>query len=110
MPQDKILSMIGLAKRAGMITSGAPLCEKNIRSGKSELIIITQDISKNGMKAITDICRHYSVKYIVYSDMYALGTAIGSEGVRTVISVNDKNFADAVLTKYAALETGRNGD
>lgn len=110
MPQDRILSMIGLAKRAGMITSGAQQCEKNIRTGKAQLIIIAKDISDNGRKAITDSCRHYSVKYIEYSDMYTLGSAIGSQGVRTVISVNDKNFADAVLTKYAASETGRNGE
>ncbi|MDY3929193.1 MAG: ribosomal L7Ae/L30e/S12e/Gadd45 family protein [Clostridia bacterium] len=110
MPQDKILSMTGLAKRAGKVTGGAPLCEKDIKNGKSKLIIIAKDISYNGKKAITDACRHYSVKYIEYADMYALGSAIGSEGVRTVVSVNDKNFADAILTKYAALETGRNGE
>ena len=100
MQQDKVLTMIGLAKRAGRISSGAPQCEKVIKSGKSELIIIAGDISENGRKAITDCCTYYKVNYIEYSVMYALSDAIGAEGVRTVISVNDKSFADAVLKKY----------
>ncbi len=110
MLQDKILSMTGLAKNAGKVTSGAFVCERDIRSGRSKLIIIAKDISDTGKKAIIDACRHYSVKYIEYADMYALGSAIGAQGVRAVVSVNDKNFADAVLNKYAELETGRNGE
>ena len=45
MYQDKILSMIGLAKRAGKVCAGAPLCEKEIKAKRSELIIIAKDIS-----------------------------------------------------------------
>lgn len=104
MQNDRILSMIGLAKRAGKITAGTPLCEKAIKSGKSELIIIAKDISENGRKSITDACKYYSVRYIEYSDMYVLSTAIGAEGVRVVVSVNDKGFADAILNKYADLQ------
>ena len=110
MQNDRILSMIGLAKRAGKITAGAPLCEKTIKSGKSELIIIAKDISENGRKSVTDACKYYSVRYIEYSDMNGLSTAIGAEGVRVVVSVNDKGFADAILSKYADLQIGRKGE
>ena len=103
MQQDKVLLMIGLAKRAGKICSGAPLCEKEIKAKRSELIIIAKDTSSASKKSITDSCKHYDVKYIEYSTMFDLGNAVGSDGVRTVVSVNDKRFADTIMNKYADL-------
>lgn len=100
MYQDKILSMIGLAKRAGKVCAGAPLCEKEIKSKRAELVIIASDISDNGRKAISDSCKYYSVKCIEYATMKKLGKAVGAAGDRAVISVNDKGFAKAVLNKY----------
>ena len=104
MQQDKILSMLGLAKRAKKICSGAPLCEKEIKQRRSELIIIAKDTSDNSKKAITDSCRYYSVKYFEYATMADLGKAVGAAGDRTVVSVNDKGFAKALLDKYAEFE------
>lgn len=103
MYQDKVLSMIGLAKRAGKVCAGAPLCEKEIKAKRSELIIIAKDISDNGRKALTDSCKYYSVKYIEYADKEGLGRAVGAAGERTALSINDKGFADAVMNKYADL-------
>ena len=108
--ETKILGLIGLCKKAGKIVAGAQLCEKEIRAGKSELIIIANDISKTGLKAITDVCNHYSVGYIMCSDMNNLGRAVGAAGDRSVISVNDKGFSDAILKKYNDLQSGRNGE
>ena len=56
MSETKILGLIGLCKKAGKIVAGAALCEKEIRAGKSELIIIANDNSQTGLTAITDIC------------------------------------------------------
>ena len=108
MPNDKILSMIGLAKRAGKVTSGAPLCEKDIKSKKSELIIIATDTTQKGKKSIIDACQYYNIEYIEYSSKELLAKAIGIDGFRTVVSVSDKSFRDAILVKYAELKTGRN--
>lgn len=108
--ETKILGLIGLCKKAGKIVAGAQLCEKEIRAGKSELVIIANDISKTGLKAITDVCNHYCVRYIMCSDMNDLGKAVGALGDRSVISVNDKGFSDAILKKYNDLQRGRNGE
>ena len=101
MYQDKIMGMIGLAKRARKICAGAPLCEKKIKSKQSELIIIAKDISEKSKKAITDSCKYYSVEYIEYADKEGLARAVGAVGERTVLSINDKGFAKAILDKYA---------
>lgn len=92
--------MIGLAKRAGKVVTGAEICEAAIKKGKSKLIIIAGDISENGRKSITDACKYYKVKFIEYADKSRLGKITGSEA-RAVVSVNDVGFAQAVLDKYA---------
>lgn len=110
MSENKILGLIGLAKKAGKVVSGADLCEREIRTKKSELIIIANDISPAGRKAITDICNHYKVKNITFSDKEKLGIAVGAAGDRSVVSVNERGFCDAVLKKYADFQLGRNGE
>ena len=100
---NKLLGMIGLAKRAGKITSGEFLCEKAIKSGQSRLIIIAEDISENAKKAILNACRHYGVEYIEFSSSSELGKAIGSDS-RMVISVNDDNFKNAILSKIERID------
>ena len=105
---DKILGLIGLAKRAGRITAGSELCEDAIRRGVSKLIIIADDISDNGRKAICDCCKHYRVKHITYGKKTELGTAVGSE-IRAVISINDEGFARAIEEKITAMSEERKG-
>ncbi len=104
---DKVLGMIGMAKRAGKVSAGAELAENDIRRGKSKLIIIAGDISQNGRKAITDACRYRNVAFIECGDKAALGRYTGTEA-RTVVSVNDAGFAKAILKKYDEAVTGRN--
>lgn len=105
---DKILGLIGLAKKAGRITAGSQMCEDEIRRGNAKLIIIASDISDNGYKAITDCCKHYNVKHMTYGEKADLGTAVGSE-IRTVISVNDEGFARAIEEKITAISEERKG-
>ncbi len=95
---DKVLGLIGLAKRAGRITAGAELSEDAIRQGKSKLIIIAKDISENGEKAISDCSSYYGVKYLTYATKAELGGAVGTD-IRTVISINDDGFARAIEEK-----------
>ncbi|MBS7298581.1 MAG: ribosomal L7Ae/L30e/S12e/Gadd45 family protein [Eubacteriales bacterium] len=105
---DKVLGLIGLAKKAGRITAGSELCEDAIRRGDSKLIIIADDISDNGKKAICDCCRHYGIKYLTYASKADLGTAVGSE-IRAVISINDEGFARAIEDKITAISEERKG-
>ncbi len=97
---DKVLGLIGLAKKAGKITAGAEMAEDAVRHGKSKLIIIAEDISPNGRKAICDASKHYGVKFLTYKTKQELGAAVGSE-IRAVISINDEGLAKAIEEKIA---------
>lgn len=100
---NKILGMIGLAKRAGKITSGEFLCEKAVKDGQSRLIIIASDISENAKKQILNACNYYRVEYIEYSSSAELGKAIGADS-RMVVSVNDDSFKNAILSKIERID------
>ncbi len=100
---NKILGVIGLAKRAGKITSGEFLCEKAVKSGQSRLIIIASDISENAKKSVVNTCNHYGVEYIEFSSSSELGRAIGADS-RMIVSVNDGNFKNAILSKIERID------
>ena len=100
---DKALGMIGLAKRAGKVLTGEFLCDKAIKSGQSRLIIIASDISDNGKKAVCDACNYYGVEYIEYGTAEQLGRITGG-GKRVVVSVNDDNFKNAILSKIERID------
>lgn len=97
---DKVLSMIGMAKRAGKTSAGGFLCERAIKDKSAKLVVLAEDISENSAKSIMNTCKHYNVRYVTYGDKDSLGTFTGG-GDRAVVSINDDNFAEAVLKKLA---------
>ena len=102
---NKLLGMLGLAKRAGKLSVGAFVCDKMIRSGRARLVILACDASQNTKKSVTDSCKYYNIKMIEISDMSALGHATGG-GEKAVVSVNDNNFARAISDIICEAEKG----
>ena len=100
---DKALGMLGLAKRAGRVVTGEFACDKAIKNGQSRLIIIARDISENGRKAVCDACRYYGVEWIEYGTAGELGKITGADQ-RCVVSINDENFKNAILSKIERID------
>ena len=96
MKADKVLSLAGLAARAGKVESGEFAVEKAIKTGKAYLVIAAEDASFNTEKKFRNSCAWYHVEFRKYSDKEALGHAIGRQQ-RAVIAVNDEGFAKAIL-------------
>lgn len=95
---NKFLGMLGLAKRAGKVQTGEDICSKAVKSGVSKLIIVACDASDNTKKSITDTCKYYNVRFVEAGTKLELGKFTGAES-RAVVSVNDNNFAKAILDK-----------
>ena len=91
---NKFLGMLGLAKRAGKVQTGEDICSKAVKSGVSKLIIVACDASDNTKKSITDSCKFYKTKFVKAE----LGKFTGADS-RAVVSVNDDNFAKAILDR-----------
>ncbi len=96
MKQDKVLGMLGLARRAGKIESGEFSAEKAIKTYRSHLIIVAGDASDNTRKKFTDKASFRKVPVRIYADKEQLGKATGTAD-RSVVSVNDERFAASLL-------------
>ena len=90
--QDKVLSSLGLAKRAGKVIVGTQMVQDAVRSGKAVLIIYASDISDNSKKKLVNTCAHYSSELISYSDMQGLSAALGQKKLITSAAITDENF------------------
>lgn len=99
MQQDKVLSMIGLAKKANAVSLGEQMCTAAVKSKKARLVIIARDASDNTKKSVKNSCEYYNVEYIEYAHKEDLGRFCGSD-MTAALSVDDDNFADGIMRKF----------
>ncbi len=96
MKNNRILSAIGLAARAGKIVSGEFSTEKSVKSGKAYMVFVAEDASENTKKKFRDMCSFYQVPVYFLAEKERLGRSIGKE-FRASLAVEDENFAKAIL-------------
>ena len=96
MIQNKALSLLGLATKAGKTVSGEFSTEKSVKSGKGYVVLVAGDSSDNTKKKFRNMCTFYEVPLYFLSDKEALGRAMGKE-FRASLAVQDENFAKAIL-------------
>ena len=94
----KILSMFGLAARAGKIASGEFQTETAVKSQTAYLVVVAEDASDNTKKLFRDKCSFYKIPIIILGTKEELGHAIGKE-FRASLALLDKGFAEAIIKK-----------
>lgn len=94
MQSDRILSMLGLCRRAGKLRMGHDTVEKSLFENKAYLVVFSADASerlKNELKVTAEKgnskARFVTCAYSMNDFHYALGYKAG------VLSVTDENFA-----------------
>ena len=93
--KDRFAGMLGLAMKAGAVSSGEFAAEKSVKSGSSKLVIIAEDASAGTKKKFMNMCEYYGVQFYIHSSKEGLGAALGKEE-RSVVSVTDQGFAGAI--------------
>lgn len=96
MKQDKVLSMISLATKAGKTVSGEFSVEKAVKEKKAVLVIVSTEASENTKKMFKNMCDYYKVPLYFHGTKEALGHFIGKE-CRASLALTDKGLADAVV-------------
>lgn len=89
---DRVLSSLGLAKRAGKVITGTEMVQDAVRSGKALMVIAASDISDNSRKKLTNTCAHYNTELFEYADMQMLSAALGQKKLITSVAITDENF------------------
>ena len=95
MNNDKVLSLLGLAKKAGKVKGGEYCVETEVKKGRAKLVIVAEDASDNTKKSYTDMCSFKKVPVIFYGNKDNLGKCIGCEE-RAAVVLTDEGFANAV--------------
>ena len=104
MRQNRILSMVGLAVRAGKVVSGEYMTEKAVKTFGASLVIIADDASENTKKKFQNMCDFYETPLIFYSNKNEIGAAIGKE-FRVSLAITDEGFGKAI-SKLFGTEQG----
>ncbi len=95
MNEKKMLSLLGLAAKAGKTVSGEFATEKSVKARLARLVILAGDASANTRKKFRNMCACYPTPVMEISDKETLGKAIGKE-LRSCMAVEDEGFAAAL--------------
>ena len=95
MSQNKTLSLISMATKAGKTASGEFCTEKEVKTGGAYLVIVAGDASDNTKKKFRNMCEFYEVPIYFYSDKDTLGHAMGKE-FRASLAITDEGFAKGI--------------
>lgn len=93
--RDKVLSLVGLATKAGRCASGEFMTERSVKSGTAALVIVASDASENTKGMFRNMCEFYKVPIYFYADKDTLGHAMGKE-FRASLAILDEGFADGI--------------
>ena len=104
MPEmDRLLSMIGLAYKAGKLKFGSESVTEAVRSKyKPALVLTASDSSEGSLKKIRDACSYHKVRLIELNrDMKALGHMVGNRSSLMCVAILDNGFADRIAELYS---------
>lgn len=102
----KLHNAIGLAMKAGRISSGDFTVEKLVRARKALLVLIDETASENTLDKYTHLCGSAQIDLIRVPE---LGTSIGKPG-RMLAAVIEKNFTDMIRRVAASDEADQSND
>lgn len=93
---DKVYQLVGLSKRAGKLVSGSHAVENAIKSGKAQLVIVSEEASANTVKKFFNMCEFRNVNIIKIGSKKDLGECIGKTD-RTLVAITDVAFRDMIV-------------
>lgn len=105
-----MLSLTGIAKKAGKIAAGEFQTENAVKSGKASLVIVSAEASENTKKKFRNMCTFYKVPVFFYGRKDQLGNAVGCE-FRASLAVLDAGLAHAMEKQFerdGGYEYGKN--
>ena len=93
--RKQVLNLIGLATRAGKTVSGEFSTERAVKSGKANMVVVSEEASDNTRKKFVNMCTYYQVPICILGKKDELGQCTGKE-MRASLAVLDEGFARAM--------------
>ena len=93
MSDERVLTALGFARKAGKVSSGELSAEKAIKSGKAKAVVLDEAVSEKSRAHWEDMCKYAGVPLIMAENV---GRAIGREA-HTVACITDNGLAQMAL-------------
>ena len=104
--QNKILSMVSLAKKAGKVSVGYNLCKER---KDLKMIILAQDASDKTKKNAVWLAQIKKIALKECFDKELLGRHLG-KGEIGMVGICDINFKNGIMKLFEKYETGGEGN
>ena len=92
---NKLITMLGFAKRARQLVSGANAVQRSILSGRSCLVIIATDSGDSLKRKFSRLCEENEIEYLIYSTNEEL-SIMTHEDNKSIYSVENEELAKQV--------------
>jgi ribosomal protein L7Ae-like RNA K-turn-binding protein len=99
MKGDRVLGMIGMARKAGLLAMGVNLSMEAVRSGRADLLVVARDAAKNAAAAAAKAQADHRIDTICYAGKEELGRAVGKPAI-SILAVCDKGMAGQIKKLY----------
>lgn len=93
----KVVALLGLARRARKVASGAEAVESAVKRHSARLILSAADASANSVAKLRTLAAHIGVTWMQAMGKEELGAALGG-APRACVAVTDSHFAEAVMS------------
>lgn len=94
---DRLLSLLGLCRRAGKITIGCDPVIESVKKGESRLVIFAENASDNTRKAVLNAVAPSGVR-VINLDYNKEDISVSLGKLCAVASINDDGFAKKLLS------------
>ena len=111
MKPDRVLSMLGIAAKAGSVASGEFSTEKAVKEGRAYLVIVAQDASDNTKKMFRNMTDFYQVPmYEIFGQRNVSGISSEKNFVHRLQSQTRdcRTRSEERLKQQSQLNNGRN--
>lgn len=93
---DRVFSLIGLAQKAGKVSSGTMAAKTSLIRKRARLLVVSHDISPGTLDGLLKICAKNKIPGICYGTKNELGSSVG-KAYRVALTINDQSIASAVI-------------
>ncbi|HHM23465.1 MAG TPA: DUF448 domain-containing protein [Bacteroidetes bacterium] len=104
--QDKVYSLVGLARKAGKAVFGQEAVERAIKQRQARLVLLATDAAINTRKRFIDLCRQRGVPLRLYGTKSDWGHWMGKEST-AILAILHEGFADAVYAEISRSESAK---
>lgn len=90
---DRLLSFLGICRRAGKLVIGFDPLREAVEQGKAYLVLVASDISENTLKKVRVVSQHSGIDcYTVNRSKDEISFSLGK--TCACLAIIDKGFAD----------------